>query len=55
MFANALSYIIVMMLVAIDFWVTKNIVGRKLIKMRWWFIIDDYGNERWYYESKGKL
>ena len=40
------------MLSSIDFWVVKNIVGRKLVKMRWWFIIDNDGNERWYYESK---
>lgn len=42
------------MLTSIDFWVIKNIVGRKLVKMRWWFIIDDAGHERWYYESKSK-
>lgn len=44
----------VMMLTSIDFWIVKNIVGRKLIKMRWWFLIDNQGNERWYYEYKGK-
>jgi hypothetical protein len=41
-----------MLLSAIDFWVVKNIVGRKLVKMRWWFIIDNEGNERWWYESR---
>jgi len=40
------------MLSSIDFWVVKNIVGRKLVKMRWWFIIDNEGNERWWYESR---
>lgn len=45
----------VMMLTSIDFWIVKNIVGRKLIKMRWWFLIDNQGNERWYYEYKGKI
>ena len=41
------------MLCAIDFWVTKNIVGRKLVKLRWWYTIDDgTGNERWIFESK---
>jgi hypothetical protein len=53
-FPTALSYIVVLMLASIDFWIVKNIVGRKLIKMRWWFIIDDGGHERWYYESKCK-
>jgi len=51
-FPEILVYILVMLLNAIDFWVVKNIVGRKLIKMRWWFIIDNEGNERWWYESK---
>jgi hypothetical protein len=41
------------MATAIDFWIVKNIVGRKLVKMRWWYIIDSEGNERWYYESRG--
>ena len=53
-FPEALAYIVVLMLSSIDFWVVKNIVGRKLVKMRWWFIIDSDGNERWHYESKGK-
>ena len=53
-FAKALSYIVVLMMSAIDFWIVKNIVGRKLIKMRWWYIIDNEGNERWHFESRGK-
>ncbi len=53
-FPEALTYIIVLMLVSIDFWIVKNIVGRKLIKMRWWFMIDNEGNERWHYEFKSK-
>jgi len=52
-FPKALSYIVVLMMTALDFWITKNIVGRKLVKMRWWYIIDNEGNERWHYESKG--
>jgi len=44
-FPQALVYIMVMMLVSIDFWVVKNIVGRKLLKWRWWYMIDGTGNE----------
>ena len=40
-FPEILDYIMVMMLTSIDFWVVKNIVGRKLVKMRWWFLIDN--------------
>lgn len=52
-FPEILVYIMVMMLTSIDFWVVKNIVGRKLVKMRWWFLIDNEGNERWHYEFRG--
>jgi hypothetical protein len=51
-FPEILAYILTLMLSSIDFWVVKNIVGRKLVKMRWWYIIDQEGNERWHYESK---
>ncbi len=54
-FPEILVYIMVMMLTSIDFWVVKNIVGRKLVKMRWWFIIDNEGNERWHYEFRGNF
>ena len=53
-FPDTLAYIMVLMLSSIDFWVVKNIVGRKLVKMRWWYMIDNDGNERWHYESRGK-
>jgi hypothetical protein len=41
------------MLHSIDFWTVKNIVGRKLVKLRWWYLIDENGMERWIYESRG--
>ena len=53
-FPDTLAYILVLMLTSIDFWVVKNIVGRKLVKLRWWYMIDSEGNERWHYESRGK-
>lgn len=53
-FPDTLAYILVLMLSSIDFWVVKNIVGRKLVKLRWWYMIDSEGNERWHYESRGK-
>ena len=54
-FPEILVYIMVMLLSAIDFWVVKNVVGRKLIKMRWWYLIDNEGNERWHFESRGNI
>jgi hypothetical protein len=53
-FPKALCYIVVLMSTAVDFWLVKNIVGRKLVKLRWWYIIDSEGNERWHFESRGK-
>jgi hypothetical protein len=49
-FPDYLVYILVMLLNAIDFWIVKNIVGPRLIKMRWWFIINNWGKERWRFE-----
>lgn len=41
----------VLVLVAFDFWIVKNIIGRKLVKLRWWFTIDPQtGGEKMLYE-----
>jgi hypothetical protein len=49
-----MTYIIVLMLVAFDFWISKNIIGRKLVKLRWWYTVDDAsgGVEKWMFESR---
>ena len=39
------------MFAAFDFWTVKNVTGRLLVQLRWWSEIDDYGLERWVYES----
>ena len=36
-FSDAMAYLVVLIVSAIDFWITKNIVGRKLVNMRYWF------------------
>lgn len=53
-FPKVITYIVVLILIAVDFWITKNIIGRKLVKLRWWYTIDDAsgGTETWIYESK---
>ena len=40
------------LLVAIDFYITKNISGRFLVGLRWWTITDVNGNIAWKYETK---
>lgn len=38
--------------VLLDFWITKNITGRKLVGLRWWaFIDEDTGDTEYIYES----
>jgi len=46
-----LVYIVVLILVIVDFWVVKNITGRKLVGLRWWNLIKEDGTEEWIYES----
>lgn len=55
-FPKVLTYIVVLALCAMDFWLTQNIIGRKLVKLRWWYMIDDStgGEEVWLFESKDR-
>jgi hypothetical protein len=47
-----LVYIVVLILVIVDFWVVKNITGRKLVGLRWWNVIKEDGSEEWVFESQ---
>ncbi|KAN0035510.1 hypothetical protein ACTA71_004782 [Dictyostelium dimigraforme] len=46
-----LTFIIVTLSSAFDFWVTKNVTGRKLVGLRWWNQIKDDGSNNWVFES----
>ena len=48
---DIITFVMVVLLAAFDFWTVKNITGRLLVNLRWWSEIDEYGNERWIYES----
>ena len=39
------TFIGTVLLVSIDFWVTKNLTGRKLVGLRWWSQITDTDEE----------
>mmetsp|Transcript_22119 Transcript_22119/g.37645 ORF Transcript_22119/g.37645 Transcript_22119/m.37645 type:complete len:245 (-) Transcript_22119:251-985(-) len=41
------------LLLAADFWVTKNITGRLLVGLRWWNQVEGE-TTRWIFESKGE-
>mmetsp|Transcript_17336 Transcript_17336/g.16544 ORF Transcript_17336/g.16544 Transcript_17336/m.16544 type:complete len:154 (-) Transcript_17336:28-489(-) len=45
------TYITVLLLSVLDFWVVKNITGRLLVGLRWWNEIKDDGSEQWVFES----
>ncbi len=57
LFLNALigeeiiTFVIVVLFAAFDFWTVKNITGRLLVNLRWHSEIDEFGNEQWIYES----
>ncbi len=37
---------LIVVFIVIDFWLTKNVNGRKMIGIRWFFENDQYGIER---------
>jgi len=47
-----LTFVVVVVLAAFDFWTVKNVTGRLLVNLRWWSEIDEYGKESWLYESE---
>lgn len=45
------TFVIVVMLLSIDFWLVKNLSGRLLAGLRWWSVTDDYGQMQWRFEG----
>lgn len=46
-----LTFIVVVVLSASDFWTVKNISGRILVGLRWWNDVDEQGRTTWHFES----
>ena len=46
-----ITFVIILIFAAMDFWTVKNITGRILVNLRWWSDIDEVGNEKWVFES----
>ena len=46
-----LAFVLCILLLAFDFWTTKNVTGRLLVGLRWWSIIQEDGTEKWVFES----
>jgi hypothetical protein len=47
-----ISFVIITMFLAFDFWTVKNISGRLLVGLRWWNEINEDGTNSWLFESK---
>lgn len=48
------TFVTVILLISMDFWVVKNVTGRLLAGLRWTNYIDDEGNSHWLFENKNK-
>ncbi|CAK9796710.1 Uncharacterized Golgi apparatus membrane protein-like protein CG5021 [Anthophora plagiata] len=46
------SFVVVVLLLSMDFWTVKNITGRLMVGLRWWNYVDDNGKSHWIFESK---
>eukprot|EP00884_Botryococcus_braunii_P007058 jgi/Botrbrau1/16353/Bobra.178_1s0006.1 len=44
------NFVVVVLLLMADFWVTKNVSGRLLVGLRWWNEVTDEG-DNWRFES----
>ncbi|KAL2632043.1 hypothetical protein R1flu_016729 [Riccia fluitans] len=44
-------FVITVFLIALDFWVVKNVSGRLLVGLRWWNEINEEGESIWRFES----
>ncbi|KIK71208.1 hypothetical protein GYMLUDRAFT_211205 [Collybiopsis luxurians FD-317 M1] len=47
-----LSTVIVVVLLAMDFWNCRNVAGRTLVGLRFWNQVDDDGESYWVFESR---
>lgn len=46
-----LVFVIIVLLLAFDFWTVKNVAGRLLVGLRWWSETDRDGSSIWVFES----
>lgn len=46
------SFVIIIILLSVDFWTVKNITGRLLVGLRWWNYVDEDSVSHWMFESR---
>ncbi|KAL7413397.1 hypothetical protein BDY24DRAFT_389936 [Mrakia frigida] len=47
-----LSIVMVVILLSMDFWNTRNVAGRTLVGLRYWNQVDEDGESSWVFESR---
>ncbi|XP_033117793.1 Golgi apparatus membrane protein TVP23 homolog B-like [Anneissia japonica] len=47
-----INFVVIVLLLSMDFWTVKNITGRILVGLRWWNYIDEDGKSHWVFESR---
>ncbi|KAK5781019.1 Tvp23p PWA37_001934 [Arxiozyma heterogenica] len=45
------QFIVIILLVSFDFYITKNISGRRLVQLRWWYDATNKSNSNFVFES----
>ena len=46
------NFVVIVLLLSLDFWTVKNVSGRLLVGLRWWNQVDEDGNSSWVFEAK---
>ncbi|XP_041362981.1 Golgi apparatus membrane protein TVP23 homolog B-like [Gigantopelta aegis] len=46
------NFVVIVILLSMDFWTVKNITGRLLVGLRWWNYVDTDGKSQWVYECR---
>lgn len=49
---SILLFVIIVLLLAFDFWTVKNVSGRLLVGLRWWNETGEDGNSIWVFETR---
>ena len=44
-------FVVVVTLMAFDFWTVKNVTGRLMVGLRWWHDVQEDGRPQWHFES----
>lgn len=47
-----LSFVLIILMLAFDFWTVKNVSGRLLVGLRWWNEIREDSSNEWIFESR---